>query len=137
VADQLDEEFSQLATSEPTQISWVIDSNSDSASASDSKSNHNSFHDKPSSFLMGLRNVASTYQEFNSGFLQSFFKKSDPFPFGLNNMATSYQALLHGSTSPIRGVLLTRVQEGLVLTITSQDYIVHWPVLFLKMTVLG
>jgi hypothetical protein len=41
-------------------------------------------------------------------------------------MATSYQALLHGSNSPIRGIPLTRAQEGLILTITSQDYIVHW-----------
>jgi hypothetical protein len=52
--NQLAEEFSQLAMSELTQISWVIDSNSDSASASDSKSNQSSFHDKPSSFPMGL-----------------------------------------------------------------------------------
>jgi hypothetical protein len=74
---------------------------------------------------MGLRNAASTYQESNSGFLQSSFKKQDLFPLGLNNMATSYQALLHGSTSPIQGVPLTRAQEGLILTITSQDYIVH------------
>jgi hypothetical protein len=27
----------------------------------------------------------------------------------------------------VRRVPLTRAQEGLVLTITSQDYIVHWP----------
>jgi len=42
-------------------------------------------------------------------------------------MATSYQAQLEGSTSPVRRLPLTRAQEGLVLTITSQDYIVHWP----------
>jgi hypothetical protein len=41
-------------------------------------------------------------------------------------MATSYQALLHGPTSLIRGVPLTRAQEDLILTITSQDYILHW-----------
>jgi hypothetical protein len=68
----------------------------------------------------------STYQEFNSGFLQNFFKKPDPFSIGLNNMVVSYQALLHGSTSPIRGVPLIGTQESLILTITSQDYIVHW-----------
>jgi hypothetical protein len=74
---------------------------------------------------MGLWNAASTYQEFNSGFLQSSFKKLDPFPLGFNNMATSYQALLYGSTSPIQGVPLTGAQEDLILTITSQYYIVH------------
>jgi hypothetical protein len=41
-------------------------------------------------------------------------------------MAASYQALLHGSTSPIQGVPLIGAQEGLILTITSKDYIVHW-----------
>jgi hypothetical protein len=70
--------------------------------------------------------MASTYQEFNSGFLQSSFKKPNPFPLGLNNVATSYQALLQGSASPMRRVPLTGAQEGLILTITSQDYIVHW-----------
>jgi hypothetical protein len=42
-------------------------------------------------------------------------------------MVASYQALLYGSTSLIQGVPLTGAQEGLILTITSQDYIVHWP----------
>jgi hypothetical protein len=41
-------------------------------------------------------------------------------------MATSYQALLQGSTSLVRRLPLIGAQEGLVLTITSQDYIVHW-----------
>jgi hypothetical protein len=42
-------------------------------------------------------------------------------------MATSYQSLLQGSTSPVRRVLLIGAQEGLILTLTSRDYIVHWP----------
>jgi hypothetical protein len=42
-------------------------------------------------------------------------------------MATSYQALLPRSTSPIRGIPLIGAQEGLILTIISQDYIAHWP----------
>jgi hypothetical protein len=42
-------------------------------------------------------------------------------------MTTSYQALLQDSTSPVRRVPLTGAQEGLVLTITSRDYIIHWP----------
>jgi hypothetical protein len=41
-------------------------------------------------------------------------------------MATSYQALLQDSTSPVRRIPLTGAQEGFVLTVTSQDYIVHW-----------
>jgi hypothetical protein len=61
------------------------------------------------------------------GILSEFLKKPGPFPFGLHNMATSYQALLQGSTNLVRRLLLTGAQEGLVLTIMSQDYIVHWP----------
>ena len=54
-------------------------------------------------------------------------KKSNLFPFGLHNMAKSYQAQLEGSLDPVLRMPLKRAQEGLVLTITSQDCIVHWP----------
>jgi hypothetical protein len=124
--DQLAGRFAWLAMSDPTQISRPTDFDSNSGSAFEIESYPVSFCDVPSSFLLGLHNMASTYQEFNSGFLQSSFKKPDPFPLGLNNVATSYQALLQGSASPMRRVPLTGAQEGLILTITSQDYIVHW-----------
>ena len=42
-------------------------------------------------------------------------------------MATSYQIRPKGSTNPVLRMPLKGVQEGLVLTITSQDCIVHWP----------
>ena len=76
---------------------------------------------------MGLKNVALAYQEYNSEYTQSLFKKSGPFPFGLHNMATSYQAWPEGSLDPVLRMPLKGAQEGLVLTITSQDCIVHWP----------
>jgi hypothetical protein len=49
------------------------------------------------------------------------------FPIGLNNMARSYQDLLPEIAGPVRGLRLIRAQEGLILTMTSQDYLVHWP----------
>ena len=76
---------------------------------------------------MGLKNAALAYQEYNSEYTQNLFKKPDPFPFGLHNMATSYQARLGGVLDPVLRMPLKGAQEGLVLTITSQDYIVHWP----------
>ena len=82
---------------------------------------------KPSSFLEGLQSAASTYQENNSKYTQSPFKKLGPFPFGLHNMAKSYQAQPEGSLDPVLRMTLKGAQEGLVLTITSQDCIVHWP----------
>ena len=42
-------------------------------------------------------------------------------------MATSYQIWPEGSTNPVLRMPLKGVQEGLILTITSQDCIVHWP----------
>ena len=42
-------------------------------------------------------------------------------------MAKSYQARPEGSLDPVLRMPLKGAQEGLVLTITSQDYIVHWP----------
>jgi hypothetical protein len=101
VTDQLAGRFTRLTMFDPTQISWPTDFDSNLGSAFEMESYLGSFCDVLSSFLLGLHNIASIYQEFNSGFLQSSFKKPDPFSLGLNNVATSYQALLQGSTSPV------------------------------------
>ena len=42
-------------------------------------------------------------------------------------MTKSYQARPEGSLDPVLRMPLKGAQEGLVLTITSQDCIVHWP----------
>ena len=76
---------------------------------------------------MGLQNAASAYQENNSENTQNLFKKSDPFSFGPHNMAKSYQAWLEGSLDLVLRMPLKGAQQGLVLTITSQDCIVHYP----------
>jgi hypothetical protein len=57
----------------------------------------------------------------------SLYDGPSPFPFGLHNTAASYQALLQDLASHVRKIPLTGAQEGLVLTVRSQDYIVHWP----------
>ena len=112
--------------SDPTQILQLCASDSNSGSASEMESYLSSF-EKPSSFPVGFQNVALAYQEYNSEYTQSLFKKSGPFPFGLHNMAKSYQARPEGSLDPVLRMPLKGAQEGLVLTITSQDCIVHWP----------
>ena len=71
--------------------------------------------------------MTPTYQEYYSEFTESTSKKLGPLPFGLHNMATSYQTWCEGSTYPVLRMPLKGAQEGLVLTITSQDYIIHWP----------
>ena len=42
-------------------------------------------------------------------------------------MTTSYQTRPEGFLDPVLRMPLKEAQKGLVLTITSQDYIVHWP----------
>ena len=42
-------------------------------------------------------------------------------------MATSYQTRPKGFLDPVLRMPLKGAQEGLVLTITSQDCIIHWP----------
>ena len=71
--------------------------------------------------------MASAYQENNSEYTQSPFKKSGPLPIGLNNIARSYQDPLQEVAGPVRRLRLTGAQEGLILTMTSQDCLVHWP----------
>jgi hypothetical protein len=58
--------------------------------------------------------------------LSSLYNGPSPFPFGLYNMVASYQALLQDLASLVRRIPLIGAQEGLVLTVTSQDYIIHW-----------
>ena len=89
--DQLAGRFAQLAMSDPTQISRLHASDSNSGSASETESYPSSFG-KPSSFSTRLRNMTSTYQEYNSEYTQSTLKKSVPLPFRLHNMVTSYRA---------------------------------------------
>ena len=59
--DQLARRFAQLAMSDPTQISRLCASDSNLGSASEMES-YPSSSEKPSSFPMGLKNVALAYQ---------------------------------------------------------------------------
>ena len=95
--DRLAARFTQLAISDPTQISRLHASDSNSSSASETESCPSSFG-KPSSFPTKLWNTTSTYQEY---YLEYTQKKSGPLLFGLHNMATSYQTWPEGSTNPV------------------------------------
>ena len=88
MTDQLAGRFVQLAMSDPTQISRLHASDSNSSSASEMKSYPSSFR-KPSSFLTKLRNMTTTYQEYYSEYTESTSKKSGPFPFGLHNILSN------------------------------------------------
>jgi hypothetical protein len=85
-----------------------------------------SFRDEPSSFPIGLRNVASTLQEINLNLLQVSSRKFSHLPTGLNNVVRAYQDLLQNAADPVQRLRHTVAQEGLVLTAISQDCLVHW-----------
>ena len=118
--DQLTRRFAQLIVSDSNQISRPLVS--DSNSGSKAKSYPSAFW-KPSSLLERFQSTTRN----NSDYPQSSHKKSSSFPFGLDNMAKSYQGQVERSFNPRFGIPLTGAQEGLVLTITSQDCIIHWP----------
>jgi hypothetical protein len=79
---------------------------------------------------MGLQNVTSILQRINTGLFQGSIMKSGHFPMGLNDMARSYQALLQEEVRPVRRLLLLGAQEGLIMTITPKDCLIHWPSTF-------
>jgi hypothetical protein len=105
-----------------------------SGSDSPSESYLGSFKDKPSPFPIGLQNTASILQNINSNLLQVFTRKLSHLPTGLNNVARAYQDLLQNMVGLAWRLCLTGAQEGLVLTITSKDCLVHWPVLVPRTT---
>jgi hypothetical protein len=91
-----------------------------------SRSNPGSFRDEPGSFPIRLQNVASTLQEINSNLLQVSSRKLSLLPTRLNNVVRAYQDLLQKAAGPVRRLCLTGALEGLVLTLTSKDCLVHW-----------
>jgi hypothetical protein len=107
--DQFAKKFSQLMTSDPTRILKQIDLNSNTVSI-------------PSPFSI---DAAPIYQEYDSDttFVNNSVSHPSIFPLGLNNSVSIYQ----GQTSSAQRIPLIGAQEGLMLTITPQDYLVHWP----------
>jgi hypothetical protein len=126
-AEDLVKGFSGLTVSESTQAPTTTSLGLMSGSDSSLGSNPGSFEDELSSFSFRLRNTASTLQEINSNLLQVSSRKLSRLPTGLNNMARMYQDLLRNTASRARRLHLTGAQEGLVLTVTSKDCLVHWP----------
>jgi hypothetical protein len=74
---------------------------------------------------MGLRNMVYIIQRINTDLFQGSIMKPGPFPMRLNNMAGSYQALLQEEVRPVRRLLLSGAQEGLIMTITPKDCLIH------------
>jgi hypothetical protein len=121
------ERLSSLTVSESTRASTTTSLDLTFGSDSPLESYLGSFKDKPSPFPIGLQNVASILQNINSNLLQVSTGKLSHLPTRLNNMARAYQDLLQNTAGLAWRLHLTWAHEGLVLTITSKDYLVHWP----------
>jgi hypothetical protein len=101
VMDQLTEKFSQLLISDSIQISKV-----------------------PKEFDSGSVTPEEINPKSNPG---STPEVLGPYPLGLCNAAFVYQDLLQGWVNRAQEIPLTGAQRGLVLSITLQGFIIHWP----------
>jgi hypothetical protein len=108
VTDQLVEKLSRLSISDSTQISKV-----------------------PKEIDSGSTTPEEINPESSPG---SIPEVSGPYPLGLRNTAFTYQDSIQGQVNPVREILLAGAQEGLVLSVTPQGFIVHWPGSRPKMT---
>jgi hypothetical protein len=126
----LTERLSKIMVSESTRAPSTTRFDSKSRLESSSKTNPSSLQGRLSSFSMGLRNIASVLQRINTDLFQGSIMKRGPFPMGLNDMVGSYQAQLQEEVKPVRRLLLLGAQEGLVMTITPEDCLIHWPSTF-------
>jgi hypothetical protein len=124
---KLTEDLEKLTVSESTRAPIITNLNLTSELDSSSESYLGSFKDKPSPFPIRLWNAASTLQEINSNLLQVSSKKLSRFPTRLDNVTKAYQGLLRSMADRAQKLHLTGAQEGLVLTVTPEDCLVHWP----------
>ena len=72
--------------------------------------------------LIGLGDtttIAKGYDPYNS--------KKNLGTYGLRNAASVYQHFTQNKMNSARRILLEGAQEGMIMTVTPQDCVVHWP----------
>jgi hypothetical protein len=72
--------------------------------------------------LIGLENATTIVKEYNS-----YDSKKNSGTNGLYNTASIYQHFTQDKMNSARKILLEGAQEGMIMTVTPQDYVVHWP----------
>jgi hypothetical protein len=127
LSTKLTEDLEKLTVFESTLAPTIINLDLTCESDSPSESYPGSFKNKPSLFPIKLWNATSTLQEINSNLLQVSSKKLSRFPTGLDNVTKTYQGLLRSMAGRAQRLHLTGAQESLVLTVTPEDCLVHWP----------
>jgi hypothetical protein len=72
--------------------------------------------------LIGLGDTKTIVKEYNP-----YNSKKNSGMYGLRNAASIYQHFTQDKMNSARRILLEGAQEGMIMTITPQDCVVHWP----------
>jgi len=71
--------------------------------------------------LIGLRDTTTIVKEYNP-----YNSKKNSGAYGLYNTASIYQHFTQDKMNSARKIFLEGAQEGMIMTVTSQDCVVHW-----------
>ena len=72
--------------------------------------------------LIELEDTTTTAKEYNP-----YNSKKNLGTYGLRNTASIYQHFTQNKMNSARRILLEGAQEGMIMTVTPQDCVVHWP----------
>ena len=72
--------------------------------------------------LIGLRDATTIVKEYNP-----YDSKKNSGTYGLYNTASIYQHFTQDKMNSTRKILLEGAQEGMIMIVTPQDCVVHWP----------
>ena len=120
VKNELAEKMMKLSTLDPTQNEEESGYETDSEKEIQPDSKTIFAAREPS--LIGLGDtttIAKGYDPYNS--------KKNLGTYGLRNAASIYQHFTQNKMNSARRILLEGAQEGMIMTMTPQDCVVHWP----------
>ena len=117
---ELAEKMTKLSTSDPTQNEEQSGYETDSEKEIQPDSKTIFAAREPS--LIGLRDTTTIAKEYNP-----YNSKKNLGTYGLRNAASIYQHFTQDKMDSARKILLGGAQEGMIMTVTPQDCVVHWP----------
>ena len=116
---ELAEKMTKLSTSDPTQNEEESGYKTDFEKEIQSDSKTIFITREPSLIRLGdTTTVAKEYDSYDS--------KKNLGTYGLRNAASIYQHFTQDKMNSARRILLEGAQEGMIMTVTPQDCVVHW-----------
>ena len=77
--------------------------------------------------LIGLKDTTTIVKEYKPCCFRPHTLKKSSGIYGLRNTASIYQHFTQDKMDSARKILLGGAQEGMIMTVTPQDCVVHWP----------